>query len=83
MSQPGSLEQLVAQSLSAVSQFGRAGSVLVEIMDRVAVPGGNTAAVIEASRDDVAPAWRAAFQATEDNERSKPIPPLITISGPA
>ncbi|MFH8843049.1 hypothetical protein [Streptomyces sp. NPDC017868] len=36
---------------------------------------GNTAAALAAG-DDLTEAWRAAFQATADNERSKPAPQL-------
>ncbi|MFF0429303.1 hypothetical protein ACFYUJ_33620 [Streptomyces sp. NPDC004520] len=37
---------------------------------------GNTAAALAAAGDDLTEAWRAAFQATADNERSKPAPQL-------
>ncbi|MFI7048772.1 pyrroline-5-carboxylate reductase family protein [Streptosporangium sandarakinum] len=73
---PGLAEQLLAQSIDAVSRLLDHGTPLAEIVDRVAVPGGNTAAAVEASRDGLAAAWRAAFWATADNERSKPLPAL-------
>ncbi|MGP3916287.1 pyrroline-5-carboxylate reductase family protein [Nonomuraea sp. 10N515B] len=73
-------EQLVVQSVHAVSQLLEHGSSLDEIVARVAVPGGNTAAAIQASRHDLSAAWRAAFQATADNEASKPIPPILAHS---
>lgn len=47
-----------------------------DIVHRVAVPGGNTAAALDAARNGLAAAWRAAFQATADNEQSKPRPQL-------
>ncbi|MFF5713445.1 pyrroline-5-carboxylate reductase family protein [Streptomyces sp. NPDC012756] len=69
-------EQLVAQSLHALSRLVGQGARLDDIVNRVAVPGGNTAAALDAAEDDLAAAWRAAFQATTDNERSKPAPRL-------
>ncbi|MFF0477204.1 pyrroline-5-carboxylate reductase family protein [Streptomyces sp. NPDC004284] len=65
-------EQLVAQSLHALSRLVGQGARLDDIVDRVAVPGGNTAAALDAAGNDLAAAWRAAFRATTDNERSKP-----------
>ncbi|AXB45252.1 hypothetical protein A4R43_24395 [Amycolatopsis albispora] len=73
---PDLAEQLVTQSLIAASQLLAEGACLDEIIDRVAVPGGNTAAAVEASRDDLTAAWRAAFQATASNEGGKPLPSL-------
>lgn len=69
-------EQLVAQSLHALSRLVGQGARLDDIVNRVAVPGGNTAAALDAAEGDLAAAWRAAFQATTDNERSKPAPRL-------
>ncbi len=69
-------EQLVAQSLHALSRLIGRGARLDDIVDRVAVPGGNTAAALDAAENDLAAAWRAAFRATADNERSKPAPQL-------
>lgn len=68
--------QLVAQSLHAVSRLLDDGADLEEIVRRVAVPGGNTAAGLEAAHGDLVAAWRAAFAATAENERSKPVPRL-------
>ncbi|MFI7003609.1 pyrroline-5-carboxylate reductase family protein [Nocardia sp. NPDC050175] len=73
---PDLAEQLIAQSINTVSQLLALGVHLDEIIDRVAVPGGNTAAAVEASHDDLTAAWRAAFQATTDNERAKTLPSL-------
>lgn len=73
---PDLAEQLVTQSMNAASQLLMQGTPLDQIIDRVAVPGGNTAAAVEASRDELTAAWRAAFQAAADNERHKPLPAL-------
>lgn len=75
---PELAERLVARSLGAVSRLLERGTSLAEIVDRVAVPGGNTAAALDAARDHLSTAWRAAFQATADNEGTKPIPRLST-----
>lgn len=69
-------EQLVAQSLHALSGLVGRGARLDDIVDRVAVPGGNTAAALDAAGNHLTEAWRAAFRATADNERSKPVPQL-------
>ncbi|MGW1463567.1 pyrroline-5-carboxylate reductase family protein [Streptomyces sp. NPDC002308] len=69
-------EALVTQSLHALSRLLGEGASLDEVVDRVAVPGGNTAAGLEAARDGLAGAWEAAFRATEGNERSKFAPEL-------
>ncbi|SEO72217.1 competence protein ComER [Actinacidiphila rubida] len=69
-------EQLVAQSLHAVSRLMGDGADLDEIVRRVAVPGGNTAAGLQAAQGDLVAAWRAAFAATAENERSRPVPRL-------
>ena len=69
-------ESLVATSLNALSRLLDNGASAAEIVDRVAVPGGNTAAAIEAAEHHLAAAWHAAFQTTADNERSKPPPQL-------
>ncbi|MFJ9773162.1 pyrroline-5-carboxylate reductase family protein [Kitasatospora sp. NPDC101157] len=63
-------EQLVSCSLEAAGLLVGGGASLSEVIDRVAVPGGNTAAAIDAARDGLVTAWRTAFQATRDNERS-------------
>ncbi|WP_433664090.1 pyrroline-5-carboxylate reductase family protein [Nocardia sp. CA-128927] len=73
---PDLAEQLVTQSVNAASRLLTQGACLDEIIDRVAVPGGNTAAAVAVSRDDLTAAWRAAFQAAADNERRKPLPAL-------
>jgi competence protein ComER len=75
-------EQLVMQSVHAVSRLLEHGASLAEIVDRVAVPGGNTAAAVEASRNDLSAAWRAAFRATAENEGSKRVPPIVANSNP-
>lgn len=74
---PELAERLVVQSLHAVDQLVERGSTLAEIVDRVAVPGGNTAAAIDAAEGSLGAAWRAAFEATAHNELSKPIPQLV------
>ncbi|MFD7183876.1 pyrroline-5-carboxylate reductase family protein [Streptomyces sp. NPDC059904] len=71
-------EQLVTQSLHVLSRLLDQGSRLDDIVNRVAVPGGNTAAALDAGRDGLTAAWHVAFQATADNERSKAAPPLRT-----
>ncbi|MFH9350008.1 pyrroline-5-carboxylate reductase dimerization domain-containing protein [Kitasatospora sp. NPDC017646] len=63
-------EQLAMCGLAAAGLLVGGGASLSDVVDRVAVPGGNTAAGIEAARDGLVSAWRAAFQATQDNERS-------------
>lgn len=63
-------EQLATRSLEAAGLLVAGGASLSDVIDRVAVPGGNTAAGISAARDGLVAAWRAAFQATQDNERS-------------
>ncbi|MFD6530330.1 pyrroline-5-carboxylate reductase family protein [Streptomyces sp. NPDC060184] len=72
-------EALAVQSLHALSRLLGEGASLDGVVDRVAVPGGNTAAGLEAARDGLAGAWEAAFRATEENERAKSAPEL----GPA
>ncbi|MFF2081537.1 pyrroline-5-carboxylate reductase family protein [Kitasatospora sp. NPDC058162] len=69
-------EQLVMQGLRAASRLVGQGAGLDEVVQRVAVPGGNTAAALDAARDGLTAAWHAAFEATADNERSKPAPEL-------
>ncbi|MCX5397523.1 pyrroline-5-carboxylate reductase [Streptomyces sp. NBC_00102] len=71
-------EALAAQSLHALSRLLGDGATLDEVVDRVAVPGGNTAAGLEAARDGLAGAWGAAFEATAENELLKPVPELGT-----
>ncbi|MFD6156527.1 pyrroline-5-carboxylate reductase dimerization domain-containing protein [Nocardia sp. NPDC060256] len=73
---PDLAEQLVTQSINAASQPLAQGARLDKIIDRVAVPGGNTAAAIEAGSHDLTTAWRTDFGATADNERGKPLPAL-------
>ncbi|MFH8386038.1 pyrroline-5-carboxylate reductase dimerization domain-containing protein [Kitasatospora sp. NPDC018058] len=63
-------EQLAMCSLEAAGLLVGGGASLSDVIDRVAVPGGNTASGIDAARDGLIAAWRAAFQATQDNERS-------------
>ncbi|MER5640139.1 pyrroline-5-carboxylate reductase dimerization domain-containing protein [Kitasatospora sp. NPDC002227] len=67
---PELAEQLATCSLEAAGRLVAAGASLPDVIDRVAVPGGNTAAGLAAAREGLAAAWRAAFRATEDNERS-------------
>ncbi|WP_055535367.1 pyrroline-5-carboxylate reductase dimerization domain-containing protein [Streptomyces graminilatus] len=69
-------EQLIARSLHALSRLVGRGACLDDIVNRVAVPGGNTATALDAAGDGLAAAWRAAFQATADSERSKSAPQL-------
>ncbi|MFE3499225.1 pyrroline-5-carboxylate reductase family protein [Kitasatospora sp. NPDC059160] len=63
-------ERLVSCSLEAAGRLVGGGATPTEVIERVAVPGGNTAAGIEAAREGLDAAWRAAFRATQDNERS-------------
>ncbi|WP_369183524.1 pyrroline-5-carboxylate reductase family protein [Streptomyces sp. Y1] len=67
-------EQLVAQSLQAAGRLLAEGAGLDDVVQRVAVPGGNTAAALTAARDGLTTAWHAAFRATAANERSRPAP---------
>lgn len=73
-------ERLVAESLRALSRLLDQGARLDDVIDRVAVPGGNTAAGLDASRDGLVSAWRSAFAATADNESGKAIPDLGTTN---
>ncbi len=74
-------ELLATQSLHALSRLLGEGARLDDVIDRVAVPGGNTAAGIEASWTGLTSAWEAAFAATADNERSKAVPRLVPRAG--
>lgn len=69
-------QQLVTQSLHALSQLVGQGVGLDEVIHRVAVPGGNTAAGLHAAHNGLTEAWKAAFAATANNEVSKSIPRL-------
>jgi competence protein ComER len=67
---PELAERLATCSLAAAGQLVGGGAALAEVIERVAVPGGNTAAGIAAARDGLLAAWDTAFVATRANERA-------------